>query len=190
MVTLTLDTRQQDLVDEVRAVARRALAPRATEYDRAAQFPTENFADLADAGLLGLLIPTSSADAAPTWSPTPARRRTRRSLRIDRPHLRHALRRDPAARRQRRPAARAVLQRVVDNGETDRLGLLRTRHRRQRPQPAARATLNDNGFTMEGTKAFCTGAGHVDHYLINTFAARASSAAASPCSCCPTTPSA
>ena len=53
-------TRQQaDLCERVRELATERFAPRANVYDRDATFPTENYRDLADAGLLGICIPKS-----------------------------------------------------------------------------------------------------------------------------------
>lgn len=54
--TLATSERQQ-LVDRMAALGP-SFAARAPEYDRTASFPTENWADLRDAGLLGVCIPT------------------------------------------------------------------------------------------------------------------------------------
>jgi alkylation response protein AidB-like acyl-CoA dehydrogenase len=170
MVTLTLDTRQQDLVDEARAVARRALAPRATEYDRAAQFPTENFADLDEAGLLGLLIPTElggrGADmVAYTAAIAELAEACGSTALIFAMHC--GATRLLAASPD--PTARAVLRKVVDAGELIAWGFSEPGTGGNILNPGLRATPGDDGYTLIGTKAFCTGAGHVDHYLINTF---------------------
>ena len=53
-------TRQQaDLCERVRELATERFAPRANVFDRDATFPTENYRDLAHAGLLGICIPES-----------------------------------------------------------------------------------------------------------------------------------
>ena len=52
-----LDGEQAALLDRVRTLAATRFAPRAAEYDREARFPTENYRDLRDAGLLGICIP-------------------------------------------------------------------------------------------------------------------------------------
>jgi alkylation response protein AidB-like acyl-CoA dehydrogenase len=49
--------RQQDLMERAGTLARECFAPRAAQYDLAASFPFENFADLRQAGLLALCIP-------------------------------------------------------------------------------------------------------------------------------------
>jgi len=49
--------RQQELIDVARSVAMEKFEPRAAEYDREARFPFEDYADLRDAGFLGLCVP-------------------------------------------------------------------------------------------------------------------------------------
>jgi butyryl-CoA dehydrogenase len=53
-----LTAEQRDFQATVRALAERELAPRATAADREARFPRENLTALAQAGLLGLAVPT------------------------------------------------------------------------------------------------------------------------------------
>ena len=48
---------EADLCAETRRLAQSKFAARASIIDREAQFPTENYADLRDAGLLGICIP-------------------------------------------------------------------------------------------------------------------------------------
>lgn len=52
-----LGPEQRGLVDAVSALSRERFAGRAARYDSAAAFPTENYADLHQAGLLGLVVP-------------------------------------------------------------------------------------------------------------------------------------
>lgn len=52
-----LTDKQADLCTRARTLGQQKFAPRAAGYDRAATFPTENYHDLADAGLLGICIP-------------------------------------------------------------------------------------------------------------------------------------
>src|SRR5262245_60594656 len=49
--------RQAALVALAGALGREKFAPRAARHDRDASFPHENYADLRDAGLLGLCVP-------------------------------------------------------------------------------------------------------------------------------------
>ena len=48
---------QRRVVELVRGLGRERFAPRAPRYDAEASFPFENYADLREAGLLGLTIP-------------------------------------------------------------------------------------------------------------------------------------
>ena len=48
---------RQALVDRVRELAQEKFAPRAADYDLAAAFPSEDFADLFDAGLIAPVVP-------------------------------------------------------------------------------------------------------------------------------------
>ena len=52
-----LTKQQATLSARARTLAAEKFAPRAAEYDREASFPTENYRDLAAAGLLGICIP-------------------------------------------------------------------------------------------------------------------------------------
>jgi alkylation response protein AidB-like acyl-CoA dehydrogenase len=56
-VDLSLTDRQQELVETARRLGQGRFASRAARYDQTATFPFENFADLRDAGFLGLTIP-------------------------------------------------------------------------------------------------------------------------------------
>jgi len=62
-MTATLDTQsaipREEMVQRVRTLGP-AFAERAVRYDRDATFPFENFADLKEAGLLALCVPTSA----------------------------------------------------------------------------------------------------------------------------------
>jgi alkylation response protein AidB-like acyl-CoA dehydrogenase len=55
----TLTAEQADLCEQARALAAQNFAPRAFQYDRDAAFPSENYRDLAEAGLLAICIPKS-----------------------------------------------------------------------------------------------------------------------------------
>jgi alkylation response protein AidB-like acyl-CoA dehydrogenase len=51
--------RQRELIEVASRLGRERFAPRAARYDAEGAFPVENFADLRDAGFLGLAIPES-----------------------------------------------------------------------------------------------------------------------------------
>lgn len=52
-----LTEKEAGLNESARALGKANFAPRASGYDRAAIFPTENYRDLHDAGLLGICVP-------------------------------------------------------------------------------------------------------------------------------------
>jgi alkylation response protein AidB-like acyl-CoA dehydrogenase len=54
-----LTDKQAALSRKARVLASEKFAPRAAKYDREASFPTENYRDLANSGLLGICIPES-----------------------------------------------------------------------------------------------------------------------------------
>ena len=54
-----LSERQRSLIDTAARLGRENFAPRAAGYDREASFPFENYADLREAGLLAICVPTT-----------------------------------------------------------------------------------------------------------------------------------
>ena len=58
-----LTDKQAELSTRARTLAAAKFAPRAATYDREAAFPTENYRDMADAGLLGICIPEDEGGA-------------------------------------------------------------------------------------------------------------------------------
>ena len=55
--TWNLTEQQIELTTLARSIGQEKLHPRAAEYDRQASFPTENFTDFHQSGLLGIAIP-------------------------------------------------------------------------------------------------------------------------------------
>ena len=53
----TLTSQQRELIALAALLGREKFAPRAARWDREASFPFDNFADLRDAGLLGICVP-------------------------------------------------------------------------------------------------------------------------------------
>lgn len=169
MVDFALTPTQQDIVDQARAIARRCLAPRAGEYDRTAEFPADNIADLAASGLLGLLIPAEQgglgadmiayglaiAELAEACGSTAL---------IFAMHCgaTRLLSASPD------PTARDTLRDVLDNGRLIAWGFSEPGTGGNVLKPQLRAAATETGFALTGTKVFCTGAGHSDYYLVNT----------------------
>lgn len=56
-VTFRLTPAQAALIERAQRLAAENFAPRAAAYDREARFPTENYADLRNAGLLAICVP-------------------------------------------------------------------------------------------------------------------------------------
>jgi alkylation response protein AidB-like acyl-CoA dehydrogenase len=170
VVDFTLTTQQHDLVDQARAVAHRCVAPRAAQYDRSGDFPADNFADLVGTGLLGLLIPADrgglGADMV-TYALTVAEFAEACgstalifAMHCGATHLLSA---------SDDPSARHALQAVIDRGELIAWGFSEPGTGGNVLTPQLRGTrTDDGGFTLNGTKTFCTGAGHVAYYVINT----------------------
>jgi alkylation response protein AidB-like acyl-CoA dehydrogenase len=169
VVDFTFNATQQDLIDRARGVARRSLAPRAAEYDRAAEFPTDNFSDLADAGLLSLLVPADrgghGADMVTYTSVIAELAEACGSTALIFAMHCGATRLLSA---NRDANVSAVLRNVVDDGNLIAWGFAEPGTGGNILNPQLRATpTGHGGFALCGTKAFCTGAGHVDYYLIN-----------------------
>lgn len=169
MVDFALTPAQRDIVDQARAVARRCLAPRAAEHDRTAEFPAENFADLAGTGLLGLLIPEShgglGADLIAYGLAVAELAEACGSTALIFAMHCGATRLLSASPD---PTARDALKGVLEGGRLIAWGFSEPGTGGNVLKPQLRATVTDSGFTLAGTKAFCTGAGHTDYYLINT----------------------
>ncbi|MFC5288435.1 acyl-CoA dehydrogenase family protein [Actinokineospora guangxiensis] len=171
MVDLSLSPAQQDLVDQAAAVARRALAERATEHDRTARFPAENIADLHAAGLLDLLVPEDlgggGADLL-TWSLVVAElaQACGSTALIFAMHsgATHLLSGAAAAGDA---MATRVLGEVTAHGKLLAWGFSEPGTGGNILTPQLRATVSDGHVRLAGTKAFCTAAGHADYYLIN-----------------------
>lgn len=169
MVDFSLTIEQEDTVESARAIARRCLAARADEHDRTATFPADNFKDLATTGLLGLLIPKeqggSGADIV-TYALTVAElaRSCGSTALVFAMHC--------GATRLLSASSGPVISRVFDEvltqGRLLAWGFSEPGSGGNVLKPQLRAERTDGGFSLSGTKAFCTGAGHVDYYLINT----------------------
>ena len=119
-----LNDEQAALIATRASIGQSVFAGRAATYDREASFPTENYRDLHDAGLLGICIPKKHGGLGADYHTyCTGRRRNRPLLRRDRADLEHACLLDavvrPAGRRPRhgrrdprraRAPARAALQ--------------------------------------------------------------------------------
>ncbi|TXL83701.1 acyl-CoA dehydrogenase family protein [Streptomyces sp. IB2014 016-6] len=170
MVDLALSSDQQDIVDEARAVARRCLAPRAAEHDRDASFPTRSIADLHDAGLLGLLVPTeyggTGADLT-AWGLAVAELAEACGSTALIFAMHSGAARLLAADAPTNPVAERVLKEITTEGRLLSWAFSEPGTGGNILNPQLRATPVGDEVHLRGTKAFCTGAGHADYYLIN-----------------------
>ncbi|MFC8824260.1 acyl-CoA dehydrogenase family protein [Streptomyces sp. NPDC057137] len=170
MVDLALSSDQQDIVDEARAVARRCLAPRAADHDRAATFPSDNIADLHEAGLLGLLVPTeyggTGADLT-AWGLAVAELAEACGSTALIFAMHSGAARLLAADATDNPVAQRVLKEITTEGRLLSWGFSEPGTGGNILNPQLRATADGDEVRLRGTKAFCTGAGHADYYLIN-----------------------
>lgn len=169
MVDFTLAENQQDLIDQARAVGRRCLAPRASHYDRTAEFPADNVKDLATSGLLGMLVPARLGGAGAdmvTYTSVVAElaEACGSTALIFAMHCgaTHLLAADRSA------ATDAVLREVMGSDKLIAWGFSEPGTGGNILNPQLQARPEDGDFRLSGTKAFCTGAGHADYYLINT----------------------
>ncbi|MET9509525.1 acyl-CoA dehydrogenase family protein [Streptomyces flavidovirens] len=170
MVDLALSSDQQDIVEQARAVARRCLAPRATDHDRDGSFPRENIADLHEAGLLGLLVPTEyggiGADLT-AWGMAVAELAEACGSTALIFAMHSGAARLLSADAATNPVAAQILKEITADGRLLSWGFSEPGTGGNILNPQLRATLDGDRVHLEGTKAFCTGAGHADYYVIN-----------------------
>ena len=170
MVDLALSSDQQDIAEHARAVARRCLAPRATEHDRSGAFPGQNIADLHEAGLLGLLVPAeyggTGADLT-AWALAVAELAEACGSTALIFAMHSGAARLLAADAATNPVAQRVLKEVTADGRLLSWGFSEPGTGGNILTPQLRATPYGDEIHLEGTKAFCTGAGHADYYVIN-----------------------
>jgi alkylation response protein AidB-like acyl-CoA dehydrogenase len=166
------------LLDEARRLAPR-FAARAAGNDRDGAFPADDFADLRGAGFFGLMVPTRLGGAGAGFSEYAevayelARGNGATAL-IFNMHasvtgalsgvtdeLAEALGLPPSALAARDDALKAAAAgswyavAMSERGAGSRLSRLATGYRR-----------DGDGYRIEGSKTFCSGAGHADAYLI------------------------
>nr|AEH26483.1 butyryl-CoA dehydrogenase [uncultured Acidobacteria bacterium A3] len=165
----SLSPEQEEIRELVRVLVRRKIAPRAENHDRTGAFPSENFADLAEAELLGLLIPIEQgglgADMV-TYALVieELARGCGSTALIFAMHCgaTHAIASGGTAEQKER-----YLRPVVADGKLFAWGFSEPGTGGNILRPQLRACQQDGAFVLNGRKSFCTGAGHVDYYLIN-----------------------
>lgn len=157
------------IVDDARFVADKSLRPRATKLDREATFPAENIADLHNVGLSGLLIPNKYGGLGvnlATYVEVIAElaKACGSTALVFAMHC-GASRLLGSASTER---AIEVLKDVVENGSVIAWGFSEPGIGGNVLAPQMNVTqVADAALHVRGTKAFCTGAGHVQYYLLN-----------------------
>lgn len=165
----TFSTEQEELRERVRILVKRKIGPRAGEYDETGRFPRENFIDMHQAELLGLMIPHEygglGADML-TYSLVieEIARGCGSTALIFAMHCGAVL----SVARGGTPVQRErYLTQVTREGKLFAWAFSEpgTGGNILRPQLVGRKT--DGGYLLNGTKAFCTAGGHADFYLLN-----------------------
>ena len=175
----SLTDRQADLTALARRLATEKFAPRAETYDREASFPTENYADLAKSGLLGICIPEeegglgadlktymlTAAEIGRGCGATALTFNMHVSSCLWTGDLLDLLDLDPAVRERHRQARRLHYRRILDEGKVY-------------AQPFSEggaaaagfkafgttALREDGGWRVNGKKIFASLSGHADYY--------------------------
>ena len=144
--------------------ALRRIRDRATDHDRTATWPAADLADLAAAGVLGGSVPADFAGAGN--DPLDV---TLLHERVAAASLATALvlsQRDSAAAliadSENRELKRDLLPRLAANEIFATIGIAQLTTSRQGREPAVRATPDGDGFTLDGTIPWSTGAGEAD----------------------------
>lgn len=164
-----LSNKELSMIEEARFIADRSLRPRAGHHDLNAIFPADNMADLHAAGLTALLISPEFGGAGASLEAyvkvvTELAKACGSTALVFAMHCgaTRVLSESGAAR------ASAVIKKVIDNGDIVSWGFSEPGIGGNVLAPQLTAILNnDDELLIKGTKAFCTGAGYTDHYLIN-----------------------
>lgn len=157
------------LVEEARFLADRVLKNRAEEHDKSASFPADNMADLHAAGLTSLLIPKEKGGKGVSLEVyvkvlTELARACGSTALVFAMHC-GATRLLSAANSER---ADLVLNNVIKEGHIVAWGFSEPGIGGNVLAPQLQAAaIDDSLIQIQGTKAFCTGAGFVDYYLMN-----------------------
>jgi alkylation response protein AidB-like acyl-CoA dehydrogenase len=172
---LDLPPDKQSLIDRTAELARERFAPRAAEYDRAAVFPAEDFADLRAAGLNAPTVPRERGglglgplrgDAFTLWMMTKELAKADLSLaRCWEGHANSLLLLDAlAAEEQKERWFQGVVERgdawVVWSGEPQ------ARAPAEGQRFGTSLTAVDGGWIVDGTKVFATSAGGADWAIL------------------------
>jgi alkylation response protein AidB-like acyl-CoA dehydrogenase len=166
-VNLTPTTQQEALRQQCEALAA-TCAQRALDYDRAGQFPVENFADLRRHGLLGLTIPRELGGLGETYFgfALVVEEIARGCASTGLCFTMHCA--GVALVHHNSPAQQQHLARtVVEDGALWTLGFTEPGTGSHFLQPQTTARKVDGGYLLNGIKTFVTSAGAADVVVLN-----------------------
>lgn len=166
---MELSEQQRELKESVSVLARRKLAPRAAEYDLTGRFPRESLDDLAAEGLLGLLVPRElgglGADLLSFSLVIEEIAKGCGSTALI--FAMHCGATKCVAVGGTSEQKQRYLKPVVGEGKLFAWGFSEPGTGGNILRPQLKTLQRGDDFVLNGTKSFCTGAGHVDFYLIN-----------------------
>jgi isovaleryl-CoA dehydrogenase len=155
-----------DLRDSARQLASEVLAPRAAQIDTSRSFPTENFQVLAQAGLLGILVPVAHGGVGAGLSAfaTVCEELARGCASTAMCFLMHGCGTAVIAARADSEQAERWLRPIARGECLTSLAFSERGTGAHFYQPEIQARRN-GGYTLSGAKSFVTSGGHADLYL-------------------------
>jgi alkylation response protein AidB-like acyl-CoA dehydrogenase len=172
---VSLNSSQQELVTRTRDLAQQNFAARSAGYDREASFPVEDFADLYQAGLLGAAIPTEfggsglgpyQGNVMTLWLMTKELAKVDLSLaRCWEGHCNSMVLIGGMGTEEQK---QRWFSGVVDRGETwvAWSGEPQARASSEKLAFGTTTTRVENGYVVNGNKAFATSAGEADWAIL------------------------
>lgn len=156
-------------IERAAFVAEKYLAPRAANYDRSTEFPSDNIAELHSAGLTSLLIHESLGGCGGTLS-TYVEVIENLARACGSTALVYAMHcgATQVISSVDSNRAREIVRGVVNDGHLVAWAFSEPGIGGNVLAPTVTVRPSDGGrFSVQGVKSFCTGAGYADHYLVN-----------------------
>jgi alkylation response protein AidB-like acyl-CoA dehydrogenase len=160
-------------VSVAKEIAASTLAPSAADNDRAGRFSTEAIGALADAGLLGMMLPSDigGGGLGPRAMADVLAGLAEADASVAMVFLMHTLGALTIAAAARTPAIERILADIVAGRHLSTLAFSESGSRSHFWAPVSRAVgLNGSGARISARKSFVTGAGHVQSYVATALA--------------------
>ena len=160
-------------VARAKEIAATTLAPSAAENDRLGRFPSEAIDALANAGLLGMMLPADAGGDAvgPRAMASVIAALAEADASVAMVFLMHTMGALTIAAAKRTPALDRVLADIVAGRHVSTLAFSEAGSRSHFWAPVSRAvSLNGSGARLSARKSFVTGAGHVHSYVASALA--------------------